>query len=104
MPRNGNEKSAPTLWLAGFDRSPQNLADGIFEGDFVGKSECAELADDEGLLQRGEDRLDDGGFEQRAVGWVPVRDPTISAEDPRCWWWDPLRGPTRAFLLGNGLS
>ena len=55
---------------------PQNLADGIFESGLVGGGEGAELADDEGLLQRGEDRLDDGGFEQ--PGRLPIAEPDLA--------------------------
>ncbi len=65
-----------------------NLTDGIFESGLVGGGEGAELADDEVLLQRGEDRLDGGGFEQ--AGRLPVPQP------------DFAEGGAGAELAGDG--
>ncbi len=53
-----------------------NLTDGIFESGLIGCGEGAELADDEVLLQRGENRLDGGGFQQ--PGRLPVPQPDLA--------------------------
>ncbi len=74
-PRNPSGRAG----LAAVPELPQNLADGIFESGLVGGGEGAELADDEGLFQRGEDRLDGGGFEQ--PGRLPVPQPDFA----ECW-------------------
>jgi hypothetical protein len=54
----------------------EHLSDGLSKRCLVGGVEDAELADDEGLFQSGEDRLDSGRFEQ--AGGLPLLDRHLS--------------------------
>ena len=48
----------------------------MFEGSLIGGGEGAELADDEGLFECCENRLNGGGFEQ--PGRLPVLEPNFA--------------------------
>jgi hypothetical protein len=56
----------------------ERLGDGVAEGVAVGWSERAELPDDEGLFQGGEDGLDGGGFEQPCG--LPILKPDLAQD------------------------
>lgn len=74
----------------------EGLGDSVAEGGLVAGAECAEVAENERLLEGGEDRLDGGGLDE--AGGLPLAEPDLSWSRTRA----ELAGDRHHHHFGSG--